>query len=89
MGTAIGDLPAEVLLHVVSFLTVPADLVRAEAVSHHWRHLIRNSDYTWRTLFLFSFGGSEGTSPVPPPPNITVLAWPNPCLRCRERGHMA
>jgi hypothetical protein len=65
MGGHIGDLPAEVILHTLAFLT-PVDLLRAEVVSHEWDHLIRYDEHTWRTVYQSSFGGPQASGVRPP-----------------------
>jgi hypothetical protein len=52
----IGDLPAEVLLHALSFVS-PADLGRAEVVSAEWHQLVRDDEPTWRAVYSSFFGG--------------------------------
>ena len=67
----IGDLPAEVLLHVLSFVS-PTDLGRAEVVSAGWHQLVRDDEPTWRAVFSSFFGG-PANGPFPHPNFCRVI----------------
>jgi F-box and WD-40 domain protein CDC4 len=56
----LSDLPSELALYVLTFITEPVTLCRAMCVSRRWYAIVRD-DSVWKRLSCsFGFGGAEG-----------------------------